>query len=167
MWGDIDLKSIAREVEADVPQPPINVQAEVQSTKPMHDKTETDDLGVVPQIADTTDNVADERELSVIDAVEPDRAPIAADMVQKPEIAEEIVSGKKGRSVRRSVRKAAQQKGKTTIPPIVAIDSRSELLSLESENASLKRELLARLSVENEALLVMLKQVEQRTTHSR
>ncbi|WP_247998014.1 hypothetical protein [Brucella tritici] len=167
MWGNLDLKSIAREVEADTSQSPIDVQAGAQSPEPMHDKAETADLEFLPLIAATAETVADERELSVIDAVEPEKEPIAPIAVQKPEIAEEIVVRKKNRSVRRSVKKVARKKEKTARPPVAETDSPSELLSLESENASLKRELLAKLRAENDALFALLRRADLRTTHSR
>ncbi|MBA8841682.1 hypothetical protein [Ochrobactrum sp. RH2CCR150] len=167
LWGDLDLKSIAREVEADSPQSPIDVQAEAQFPEPMNDKAETDDLEVVPLIAATTETVADEREISVIDAVEPEKELIAPIAVQKPEITEEIVVRKKKRSVRHSVKKVARKKEKIAIPPVAEPDSRSELLSLENENASLKRELLAKLRAENDALFALLRRADLRATHSR
>ncbi|KAB0565040.1 MULTISPECIES: hypothetical protein [Brucella] len=167
LWGNLDLKSIAREVEADTSQSPIDVQAGAQSPEPMHDKAETADLEFLPLIAATAETVADERELSVIDAVEPEKEPIAPIAVQKPEIAEEIVVRKKNRSVRRSVKKVARKKEKTARPPVAETDSPSELLSLESENASLKRELLAKLRAENDALFALLRRADLRTTHSR
>lgn len=95
----------------------------------MHDKAETADLEFLPLIAATAETVADERELSVIDAVEPEKEPIAPIAVQKPEIAEEIVVRKKNRSVRRSVKKVARKKEKTARPPVAETDSPSELLS--------------------------------------
>jgi len=169
LWGDLDLKSIAREVEADTPQAPMDLRAKFCHPEPIDNKAEIKSLDVGLQTATATEKIDDaplERELSVISAPEPEKAIIPPNPAQKPEITGDIIITRNNRSVRRDVRKAMPQKVKKARHPVVETDIRAALLFLENENASLKRELIDKLRLENENLFGMLKRAEQRTTQS-
>lgn len=167
LWGNLDLKSIAREVEADTAQPPIDVHAKPGSSEPTANNAKIKVLEVSPVAAEKLKDAAIEREPTVSDVVETQKATNVPDPVSEPDIVVEIDVMPKRRSVQRGSRKIAPQKKKKATLPLAEPNIHSELLSLESENASLKRELISKLRVENENLLVMITRADQRITNSR
>lgn len=164
LWGNLDLKAIAREVEADKLQAPMDIRAEADRSEPPDNRAGVINPNVVPQIATATAAIEDQRDPSVVDASEPGRAMMEPGSVQKPEVTEEIVIEHKIRASGRGVRKGASPKTKAAILPVATTDIRTELSFLEQENVSLKRELIATLRAENETLFAMLDRVEQRST---
>ncbi len=159
LWGDLDLKSIARQVEADTLQATMDACAEFDLPEPRDNRTEVIDPNVVQKTAPSIETIEAKREPSVVDVAEPERAIIVSDPVQKLE----IVVRQKNRSVLRGGKKAVSQKTNTVTCSVATTDIRAELLYLEQENASLKRELIARLRAENANLCAMLERAEQRT----
>lgn len=159
LWGDLDLKSIARQVEADTLQATMDACAEFDLPEPRDNRTEVIDPNVVQKTAPSIETIEAKREPSVVDVAEPERAIIVSDPVQKLE----IVVRQKNRSVLRGGKKAVSQKTNTVTCSVATTDIRAELLYLEQENASLKRELIARLRAENANLCAMLERAEQRS----
>ncbi|WP_235920583.1 hypothetical protein [Brucella tritici] len=159
LWGDLDLKSIARQVEADTPQATMDACAEFDLPEPRDNRTEVIDPNVVQKTAPSIETIEAKREPSVVDVAEPERAIIVSDPVQKLE----TVVRRKNRSVLRGVKKAVSQKTKTATCSVATMDICAELLYLEQENASLKRELIAKLRAENANLCAMLERAEQRS----
>ena len=159
LWGDLDLKSIARQVEADTLQATMDACAEFDLPEPRDNRTEVIDPNVVQKTAPSIETIEAKREPSVVDVAEPERAIIVSDPVQKLE----IVVRQKNRSVLRGGKKAVSQKTNTATCSVATTDIRAELLYLEQENASLKRELIARLRAENANLCAMLERAEQRS----
>ncbi|WP_273795030.1 hypothetical protein [Brucella intermedia] len=165
LWGDIDLKTIAMEVAADTSEAPAAAaQAGSDGPQPPQNRAELDDTNLVKKIVPTVKTLENEREHSVLDAAEPEQAMIAPNTVQKPEIAERIIVRREDRFPRRGEGKGVLRKTKMATRPVAMIDMRAELLFLEQENASLKRELIAKLRAENENLFAMIKRAEKRTS---
>lgn len=169
LWGNIDLKSIAREVEADTPQSPRDVRAEPRLSEPTGNKAEIKGPEIMPQIAAATEKIADisfEQGISIIDGPEPEDVEIYPKPVQNLEILAETIVKQKNSPVQRGVRNDVRQKQEIAIDSNADTDIRAELSFLETENASLKHELIAKLRVDNRQLLSMLRQLEQRSASS-
>ncbi|MHC5232977.1 hypothetical protein [Brucella sp. LJL56] len=160
LWRSLDLKSIAREVEADALQAPMHVRAEADLPEPPDNKSKVINPNVVPQIVTAAEAIEEEGGPSVVDAVEPERAIMVPNPVQKPE----IIVGRKSRTSGRGVRTKVSQQTRAATRRVATIDIRDELSFLEQENVSLKRELIAKLHAENENLYAMLERAEQRST---
>lgn len=161
LWGNLDLKSIAREVEADTLQAPMDVRAEADLPALPDNKARVNNPNVVPQIVTATAAIEDVGKPFVVDALEPERAMMEPSPVQKPEVTEEIGVKQKTRTSGRGVRKGVSQKTRTATRLVATTDIRAELSFLEQENGSLKHELIAKLRTENENLSAMLERVEQ------
>lgn len=158
LWGDIDLKTIAREIEADMSEAP----AAADGPEPPQNRAELDDINLVKKIEPIVETIEDEREQSVQDAAVPPQAMNAPVAVQRPEIVERIIVRRENRFPRRGERKGVPWKTKMATRPVAMTDIHAELLLLEQENTSLKRELIAKLRAENDNLLAMIKRAEKR-----
>lgn len=154
LWGDIDLKTIAREIEADTSEAP----AAADGPEPSQNRAELDDINLVKKI----EPIEDKREQSVQDAAVPPQAMNAPVTVQRPEIAERIIVRRENRFPRRGEKKGVPWKTKMATRPVAMNDIHAELLLLEQENTSLKRALIAKLRAENDNLFAMIKRAEKR-----
>lgn len=164
LWGNLDLKSIARQVEADAPQSPVEVRVQPDLSKPIERKSETTTINAVPQtepVIKQVEEALSEPELSNIDASGPEEALIAMEELQTANMVADAIVRKKKPSVRRSLKKSASQKQEAANRVVAEPDIQAELSALEIENADLKRELAARLRMENRQLLKMLRRLEQ------
>ncbi|WP_266031488.1 hypothetical protein [Brucella intermedia] len=166
LWGNLDLKSIAREVEADAMQTPVHMRADAGLPGPDDNKVALEEPQIVPQIV-TKEALKDARGDSAINALEAERVMIKPDPTPKSKITEESVVGQKITTNRRGVKKRMPQNGKTATRLIETTDIIAELSILEHENVSLKRELMAKLRAENENLNAMLERAEQRSILSK
>lgn len=162
LWGKLDLKSIAREIELDAASAPIDVGAQPELPEPPDNETAVKRPGIGPQMV-TDEADEGERNFSVATNVNPERILHAPDQSQKTGTTKQIVDRSQTRTSSRGARKVVSQKTKTAIRP-AKTDIRAELSLLEQENLSLKRKLLAKLHAENEKLVAMLERAEQRST---
>lgn len=164
LWGNLDLKSIARQVEADAPQSPVEVRVQPDLSKPIERKTETTTINAVPQtepVIEQVEEALSEPELSNMDASKPEEAPLAMEELQTANMAGNATVRERKPSVRRRKKKSVPFKRETVSRIAAEPDIQAELSALEIENADLKRELAARLRMENRQLLKMLRRLEQ------
>jgi len=160
LWGDLDLKSISREVETVLPQSPIKGPAHSDVSEPLVNKAKNavrNDLSVIA--ADQKfEDARTTRESDFVEVVEFEKEASTDNRLPKSELSKNPSVGKLRMSTSRPHRKA-------TALSITNMDLRTELTFLESENASLKRELITKLRLENENLSAMLARMGQRTAH--
>jgi len=164
LWGNLDLKSIARQVEADASQSPMEVRAEADLPKPIERKTENAATKVVVHadpVIEQVEEVLSEPELSNIDASGPEEALIAMEELQTANMVADAIIREKKPSVRRRMKKSVPFKREAVSRIAAEPDIQAELSALEIENADLKRELAARLRMENRQLLKMLRRLEK------
>ncbi|MFW7354573.1 MAG: hypothetical protein ACODTL_00835 [Brucella sp.] len=170
LWGNLDLKSIARQVEADVPQSPKEAQVQPDLSKPIERKAETTTINAMSRaepVTATVEEVSREPELSNSDASKLEEAASTIEEMQTANMAGNAAVTDKKPTVRRPVRKPVPQKQEAENRVVAEPDIQAELSALEIENADLKRELAARLSTENRQLLRMLRRLEQREINVR
>ncbi|MBO1042387.1 hypothetical protein [Brucella pituitosa] len=170
LWGNLDLKSIARQVKADAPQSPLDVQLQSDLTRPVERSTDIKSIKVVSltePVVEKVDDAPAGPALSDIDTPEPEEAPTTREEPQTAGITEVTVVVEKKPFVRRRLKKLVLQKQEATNWIAAASDIQAELLALEIENADLKRELVARLRAENGQLVKMLRQLEHREINGR
>lgn len=163
LWGNLDLKSIARQVEADAPQSPMEVRAQPDLSKLIERRTENATTKVVAHAEPVIEQVEEaltEPELSNMDASKPEEASLATEELQTANMAGNATVREKKPSVRRRMKKSAPQKQEAANRVVAEPDIQAELSALEIENADLKRELAARLRMENRQLLKMLRRLE-------
>ena len=164
LWGNLDLKSIARQVEADVPQSPKEAQVQPDLSKPIERKAETTTINAMSRaepVTATVEEVSREPELSNSDASKLEEAASTIEEMQTANMAGNAAVTDKKPTVRRPVRKPVPQKQEAENRVVAEPDIQAELSALEIENADLKRELAARLGTENRQLLKMLRRLEQ------
>ncbi|MCK4207573.1 hypothetical protein J3U99_22750 [Brucella pituitosa] len=164
LWGNLDLKSIARQVEADAPQSPMEVRAQPDLPKPIECKTENAATKVVAHAEPVIVQVEEARrepKLSNIDASRSEEALIAMEELQTANMAGNATVREKKPSVRRCMKKSVPFKREAANRIVTERDIRAELSALEIENADLKRELAARLRMENRQLHKMLRRLEE------
>ncbi|EEQ94572.1 Conserved hypothetical protein [Brucella intermedia LMG 3301] len=164
LWGNLDLKSITEQVEADAPQSPMDAQVQPDLSKPIERKTETTTINAVSQtepVIEQVEEALSEQELSNMDASKPEEAPLTMEELQTENMVGNPVVSEKKPSVRRGMKKSAPQKQQAAIRVFAEPDIQAELSALEIENADLKRELAARLRMENRQLLKMLRRLEK------
>ncbi|PRA44785.1 hypothetical protein CQ062_24285, partial [Ochrobactrum sp. MYb68] len=146
LWGNLDLKSIARQVKADAPQSPLDVQLQSDLTRPVERSTDiksTKAVSLTEPVIEKVDDAPAGPALSDIDTPEPEEAPTTREEPQTAGITEATVVGEKKPFVRRRLKKLVLQKQEATNWIVAASDIQAELLALEIENADLKRELVA------------------------
>ncbi|KAB2784144.1 hypothetical protein F9K97_18895 [Brucella anthropi] len=164
LWGNLDLKSIAEQVEADAPQSPMEVRVQPDLPKPIERRTENATTKVVSQtepVIEQVEEALSKPELSNMDASKPEEAPLAMEEQQTANMVADAIARKKKPSVRRRMKKSAPQKQETVNRVVAEPDIQAELSALEIENADLKCELAARLRMENRQLHKMLRRLEQ------
>lgn len=167
LWGDLDLKSISREVETAVSQSPIKGPAHFDVSEPLANKVKNTVRNDLPVI------VADEkfeddqttREPDVVETVEFEIEAPVTHPSPKSELSESPSSKHKNPSVGSTSIATSRPRQKGTTLSVMDMDLHTELTFLESENASLKRELITKLRLENENLSAMLARMGQRTAH--
>ncbi|UVV70784.1 hypothetical protein [Brucella anthropi] len=165
LWGNLDLKSIARQVEADEPQSPMDAQVQRDLSKPIERNTETTTIKAISQaepVIEQVEEALSEPQLLNPDASIPEEASVAMEELQTANTTGNAAVREKKPSFRRPGKKTVSQKRETTNRLIAEPDIQAELSALEIENADLKRELAARLGIENRQLLEMLRRLEQR-----
>ena len=169
LWGNLDLKSISREVETDIPQSPAEIDTpSAVSEPPVNVKKNTvrDDLSAIASDEDFED-AQTTREPSVVETVELEKVAADHNPVPKLETSEKIAIKQKKQSVRRTQITALPQQHEAVTLSVTDRDLRTELAFLESENASLKRELCAKLHLENDELSQMHARIDQRAAHKK
>lgn len=165
LWGNLDLKTIAREVAADTLPASAVAREGADFTSPPDNEAKRNDTKIVKkQMAPVEANEVDIRAL-VVDKVDPEQAMITPDPLHEPIIREGTVSRKKNPSPPRNLRTGELRNTQTRAAAFT--DIQRELWFLEQENASLKRQLIAKLRQENEDMVAMLERAEQRTTQYR
>ncbi len=95
--GKSDLKSIARQVEADAPQSPVEVRAQPDLPKPIERRTETTTINAVPQtepVIEQVEEALSEQELSNMDASKPEEALLAMEEQTENMVGNPVVSEK-------------------------------------------------------------------------
>src|SRR5690606_37615968 len=110
LWGNLDLKSIARQVEADAPQSPMDAQVQPDLSKPIESKTETTTINAVSQtepVIEQVEEALSEPELSNMGASKPEEASLAMEELQTANMAGNAVVREKKPSVRRGMKKSA------------------------------------------------------------
>lgn len=170
LWGNLDLKSIARQVEADAPQSPVEAVVEPALSQPIERKAETTTINAMSRAEPVTAKVEgalNEPELLNIDASKLEEAASQIEEMQTANTARNAAVREEKPFVRGRVKKTVPQKRETANRVVAEPDIQAELSALEIENADLKRELAARLSTENRQLLKMLRQLEQREINGR
>ncbi|WP_408914428.1 hypothetical protein [Brucella pseudogrignonensis] len=164
LWGNLDLKSIARQVETDVSQSLMDAQVEPDLSKTIERKTETTIIKAISRAEPIIQQVEDalsEPELSNMDASGPEEALIAMEELRTANLAENSVTREKKPSVRGRIKKSVPFKQEAVNRIVAEPDIQAVLSALEIENADLKRELADRLRIENRQLHKMLERLEQ------
>ena len=170
LWGNLDLKSIARQVKADGVQSPVEAQARPDLPKPIERKTGITTIKAVSQMEPVIAKVEDaprERKLSDSDASVPEEVLAAMEELQTANMAGNAVVREKKPSVRRRMKKSVLFKREAANRIVAEPDIQAELTALEVENADLKRDLAARLRMENRQLHKMLLRLEQQERNGR
>ncbi|MFK3668309.1 hypothetical protein ACI2JN_24030 [Ochrobactrum teleogrylli] len=165
LWGNLDLKSIARQVEADAPESPMDAQVQPDLSQPIERKTETTTIKAISQaepVIEKVEEALSEPQLLTLDVSKLEETTSPIEEMQTANTAGNAAVTKKKPPVRRPVTKTVPQKRETANRVVAESDIQAELSALEIENANLKRELAARLSTENRQLRKMLRQFEQR-----
>lgn len=167
LWGDLDLKSISREVEPVLPQSLVKGSAHSDVSEPLVSKAKStfrDDLPVI--VADEIfDGDQTTKEPDVVEDVEFEIEASVTHPSPKSELSESRSTKRKIRPVGRTKIATSQQPHRATTLSVTDKDLRTELKFLESENGSLRRELITKLRLENENLSAMLARMGQRTAH--
>lgn len=165
LWGNLDLKSIARQVEADAPESPMDAQVQPDLSQPIERKTETTTIKAISQAEPVIEQVKEalsEPQLLNLDVSKLEETTSPIEEMQTANMAGNAAVTEKKPSVRRPGKKTVPQKRETANRLVAEPDIQAELSALEIENADLKRELAARLGTENRQLLEMLRRLEQR-----
>ncbi|SPL62605.1 hypothetical protein [Ochrobactrum soli] len=168
LWGNLDLKSIAREIEEDAQQSHVQAYSSLLISVATENQVGIEATNDLPPAVAVPENTADTPVIpeSPVNAVrEPEEAAIVT--LPLPESGKEPkakVTPKKPSGQRAGTRIARLKQRGATPPVIAEMDTPGELALLETENAALKRELIAKLKAENKLLLTMLGKAEQRST---
>jgi hypothetical protein len=159
LWGNLDLKSIAREVEEDTKAP----TSADQGTAPI---SQTDNEPAAPVHASTPQIEAKtEPKILIADIPEPvaTKASIASSEPEAPATVEATVSptpAKKKVNARSRLKPIADKPAKAKPAPKALADILDELAALEAENIALKRQLAEKLNTENQQMRKMLVRIE-------
>ncbi|MEL4073487.1 hypothetical protein WKW50_25685 [Ochrobactrum sp. GPK 3] len=165
LWGSLDLKSIAREVEADVPLSLPEVKLTPNLPEQAASKVETKPVKPVPVAEPVFVDIAESPLVTTSSAAEVSQLETTPDETVAPrmlELTEAVVVRAKKPSIRSGVRKVVPRKQSFQDRLVAEADIQAELLSLEIENVDLKRELMAKLRAENTFLLAIAKRLRQR-----
>lgn len=157
LWGNIDLKTIAREVESDSRLTGNETVSEVEPSDA------TTAVLTMASPAEPVPSVADPASVAAKDATKPSETdPLPARHLS--EKSKPSRSGGKRETVRAPrVKKTSvkQQAVVAALPLPVAVPIGDEIIALEAENAALKHQLIEKLRRENAQLIHMLKRVNQ------
>lgn len=164
LWGDLDLKTIAREVAAETLQPAVTARAETDLLEPPANEVEFNDNDISSQTETPTRMAEGKPKPFSHRTVVSERAMIAPTPVLKPETLKGIVARPDKRSSKRELKKRTPQKTKAVTRSDEMTDICAELSFFEKENAILRSKLIARLRAENEKLVSMLQKAQARTT---
>lgn len=165
LWGDLDLKSISREVETAVSQSPTKDAIQPDVSEPPVNKannTVRNDLSMI--VADQKfENDQTTRVPVIAPAVRFEKEGSANNPPPKSELSESPSTKHKNPPGGKTRITTSRPHRKVATLSVTDIDLRTELRSLESENASLKKQLITKLRLENENLSAMLARMGQRT----
>jgi len=142
----------------------VEVRAQPDLPEPIERRTENATTKVVAHaepVIEQVEEALSEPELSNMDASKPEEASLAMEELQTANMVADAIVRKKKPSVRRRMKKSASQKQEAANRMVAEPDIQAELSALEIENADLKRQLAARLRMENGQLLRMLRRLEQ------
>ncbi|MFK3668434.1 hypothetical protein ACI2JN_24680 [Ochrobactrum teleogrylli] len=165
LWGTLDLKSIAREVEADAPQSMPEVKLTPDLPEQAASKVEIKAVKPVPVAEPVFVNIAESPLVTTSSDAEVSQletAPGETVAPRMPELMESVVVRAKKPSIRSGVRKVVPRKQSFQDQLVAEADIQAELLSLEIENVNLKRELMAKLRAEKILLLAIARRLRQR-----
>lgn len=163
LWGNLDLKSIARQMEAEADEPQSPKDAQVPS-KPIERNTVTTTIKAISQaksVIEQVEEALNEPELPNLDSSIPEEVSLTMKELQPAIMVADAIVREKKPSVRRRMKKSAGQKPEAANRVVAEPDIQAELSALEIENSDLKRELAARLGSENRQLLKMLRRLER------
>ncbi|MBA8820080.1 hypothetical protein FHW00_002412 [Ochrobactrum sp. P6BSIII] len=159
LWGNLDLKSIAREVEEDTKAPmsaeqvtPAVSQADNEPAAPVHAPTPRIEAKTEPKIliVDMAEPVA-----TKVSITSPEQeAPAAVKAAVSP------VPAKKKVNASRRLKPIADKPVKAKPVSKAPADILDELAVLEAENTTLKRQLAQKLNTENQQMRKMLIRIE-------
>ncbi|TMV01943.1 hypothetical protein [Brucella haematophila] len=159
LWGNLDLKSIAREVEEDTKAPtsadqgtaPIS-QTDNEPAAPIHASTPQVEAKTAPKIliANIPEPVATKASMA---SPEPE-APATAEATVSPTPAKKKVNPSS------RLKPIADKPVKAKPAPKIVADILDELAALEAENTALKRQLAQKLNTENQKMRKMLVRIE-------
>ncbi|WHS30150.1 hypothetical protein QLQ09_00750 [Brucella sp. NM4] len=165
LWGSLDLKSIAREVEADVPLSLPEVKLTPNLPEQAASKVETKAVKPVPAAEPVFVDIAESPLVTTSSAAEVSQLETTPDETVAPrmlELTEAVVVRAKKPSIRSGVRNVVPRKQSFQDQLVAEADIQAELLSLEIENVNLKRELMAKLRAEKILLLAIARRLRQR-----
>jgi len=162
LWGNLDLKSIARDVEEDAKAP-----APVEQTQPAIAETSSEPVAKILEPTPQVEAIV-EPKIGVADAPETitAEAEVAPQETQKPAAAKATTSSARTRkklNTPRRLKPLADKPVKVKPAPKAAADILDELAALEAENVVLKRQLAEKLSIENKRMRKMLLRIETQT----
>ncbi|MGK9086092.1 hypothetical protein KXR64_20125 [Brucella intermedia] len=162
LWGNLDLKTIAREVEADTVQSPVTAPADPGLPETAENKAEVKDTNMGLRVVAETQVPEARDELAAAEIAVPQPAAIRIDPA-KSKTAEKLAVRQKKRSGQHRPSNSMLRETEMVTRPVTIPDIRVELSMLEQENADLKRELIAKLSEENGKLSGMLERAQHRS----
>lgn len=146
MWGNLDLKSIARQIEDD---------SELGASEAQNvDKQSSSSLSVDQVKAEEPVDLELEQTASTESLSAEDEKPV--DHVDKPNRPLNERSKKKSSGNRRMKKIARQQRVDLPLPSITSRPDETDLQSLHAENIHLRSLMIAKLRSENEKLRTML-----------
>lgn len=164
LWGDIDLRSLARQVETETLQMPSEAGTDLPSTGLSDDQSATNQQQNPTQIvASPIRQSPSEPTIPIKDEPERETAATIPGPAQSLVIANNDQTTPRKKPVPQEAEPAIARKARPSAKLVSGTDNRDELDLLESENASLKRELIAKLRLENQDLFLMLQRVSIRT----
>lgn len=165
LWGSLDLKSIAREVEADASQSMSEVKLTPDLPEQAASKVEIKAVKPVPVAEPVFVNIAESPLITTSSDAEVSQletTPGETVAPRMPELMEAVVVTAKKPSIRSGVRKVVPRKQSFQDQLVAEADIQAELLSLEIENVNLKRELMAKLRAEKILLHAIARRLKQR-----
>ena len=149
LWGNLDLKSIAREVEEDSKASP-----SVEHAEPATPQINSKPVETMQEVAPLVDTIAEPATLETTTPSQVIETPPAVDASTL------AVSEKKNAKTERSWKPLAAKPVKAKLSPRAKLDILDELQALDAENIALKRQLAEMLIAENEKMRRMLQRID-------
>ncbi|TNV14189.1 hypothetical protein [Ochrobactrum teleogrylli] len=149
LWGNLDLKSIAREVDEDVKAP-----LAAEPSKPAIPQTGSKPAETIQEPAPQGKSIV---EPVILEAIAPQQETETLPAIAAPASA---TPERKKRNTRRHLKPIADKPVKAKPSPRAKLDILDELQALEAENAALKRQLAEKLAAENQKMRKMLHRIE-------